>query len=201
MSGDSTSPSETNTTLVQRLPGILVAVVAAILAGALFFGLQADSSRASLSAQADRSLPLAVALDNDRPTFLEFYADWCTSCQAMAPELASLRDDYGDAVNFVMLNVDNTKWLPELLRYRVDGIPHFVYLNREGEAIASAIGEQPRSVLAADLAALVATEPLPYAQVRQGKTSAVETKLKPSTGAESPRSHGTATPSSQRSPE
>ncbi|MEO1467086.1 MAG: thiol:disulfide interchange protein, partial [Cyanobacteria bacterium J06633_1] len=59
-----------------------------------------------------------------------------------AGDLAQLKESYGDRVNFVMLNVDNTKWLPEMLRYRVDGIPHFLFMDVQGEAIAEAIGEQ-----------------------------------------------------------
>ena len=46
----------------------------------------------------------------------------------MAPDIQQLKDSYAGRVNFVMLNVDNTKWLPEMLNYRVDGIPHFEFL-------------------------------------------------------------------------
>jgi len=45
--------------------------------------------------------------------------------------MAQLKQQYPDSVK--MLNVDNTKWLPEILKYRVDGIPLFVFLNKEGE--------------------------------------------------------------------
>jgi hypothetical protein len=45
----------------------------------------------------------------------------------MAPDVGVLKKQYGESVNFVMLNIDNTKWLPEILNYRVDGIPHFVF--------------------------------------------------------------------------
>jgi hypothetical protein len=72
-----------------------------------------------------------------------------------------LRHHYGDQVNFVMLNVDNHKWLPEMVRCRVDGIPHFLYLDSAGELLASAIGEQPRQILADNLLALQWGYPYP----------------------------------------
>ncbi|MFW6359864.1 MAG: thioredoxin family protein, partial [Chroococcales cyanobacterium] len=139
--------------------------------------------------QAEKSTPLEVALTNDQPTLLEFYANWCTTCQAMAKDLGEIKQEYGKDVNFVMLNVDNTKWLPEILNYRVDGIPHFVYFNREGKAIAEAIGEQPRSVFEANLEALVADLPLPYQQ-STGKVSDFEAKVNTSNSTDDPRSHG-----------
>jgi thiol-disulfide isomerase/thioredoxin len=173
-----------------RIRNGLIALVAIALSVALFLGLQTQTKSASLDVQADRATSLEVAIANGKPTMLEFYADWCTSCQAMAKDLGELKQEYANSVNFVMLNVDNHKWLPEILRYRVDGIPHFVYLNGKGDAIAQTIGEQPRSVLQADLDALVANLPLPYANAT-GKTSEFEAKVKPQpTSSDDPRSHG-----------
>ena len=167
---------------------ITIAVAAVVLSVALFLGLQTETSSSSLEAQVKQSTPLDLALSNNKPTLTEFYADWCTSCQAMAPDLAAIKQDYGDRINFVMLNVDNTKWLPEILRYRVDGIPHFVFINSEGDAIAEAIGEQPRSILEANLDALIANNPIPYAY-GQGSVSQFQPPVTVDQNTD-PRSHG-----------
>lgn len=167
---------------------ITIAVAAVVLSVALFLGLQTETSSSSLEAQVKQSTPLDLALSNNKPTLTEFYADWCTSCQAMAPDLAAIKQDYGDRINFVMLNVDNTKWLPEILRYRVDGIPHFVFINSEGDAIAEAIGEQPRSILEANLDALIDNNPIPYAY-GQGSVSQFQPPVTVDQNTD-PRSHG-----------
>ena len=138
-----------------RIRNTLIAFAAITLSIAIFFGFQTQTGSVSLESQAKDSTPIEVAIANGKPTLTEFYADWCTSCQAMAPELAQLKQKYGDSVNFVMFNVDNNKWLPEILRYRVDGIPHFVFIDDQGKEIAWAIGEQPSSVMEANLEALI----------------------------------------------
>nr|WP_242019092.1 MULTISPECIES: thioredoxin family protein [unclassified Trichocoleus] len=164
-------------------------MVAIILTVALFFGLRTETSSVSLDAQAQTSTPLEVALSNGKPTLMEFYANWCTSCQAMAKDLGELKQEYAESVNFVMLNVDNNKWLPEMLRYRVDGIPHFVYFGKNGEAIAQTLGEMPRLIMQANIEALVAALPLPYTQA--GQVSAFEAPVTPAKATpDDPRSHG-----------
>ncbi|HEY9761586.1 MAG TPA: thioredoxin family protein [Trichocoleus sp.] len=180
------SPSKTG----QQLRNLLVVLAAVLLAIAIFLGIRTQSPTASLSTLAESAVPLETALTNGKPTFVEFYANWCTTCQAMAGDMASLKEAYNDRVNFVMLNVDNSKWLPEMLRYRVDGIPHFVYMNESGETISTAIGEQPRLILAENLDALVAHAPLPHEQTF-GRASALEDPVarQPAVN-DDPRSHG-----------
>ncbi|MEC4880535.1 MAG: thioredoxin family protein [Scytonema sp. PMC 1070.18] len=184
---DSTANSESN--IGARLRNFLIAIVAIVLSVALLVGLRTETTSASLSQLDAQSTPLEVALTNGKPSLMEFYADWCTVCQKMAPDIAELEQQYTDKVNFVMLNVDNTKWLPEMLKYRVDGIPHFVYLNPDGEPIAQAIGDQPRTVLASNIEALVAGSSLPYAQAT-GKVSLFKAPVAPTTNQDDPRSHG-----------
>jgi thiol-disulfide isomerase/thioredoxin len=174
--------------LAARLRNLVIVLVAVILSVAIFLGLQTGTNTASLAAMAETSVPLSQALSNGKPTLMEFYADWCTACQAMAQDMADLRQSYGDRVNFVMLNVDNSKWLPEMLSYRVDGIPHFVFLDAEGETIASTVGEQPRTILTSNLEALSTGAPLPYAQSK-GRMSELES-APPTTRPDDPRSHG-----------
>ena len=171
------------------LRNIVIAIAAVVLSVALFLGLQTETNGTSLDAQVKKSVALDVAISNNKPTLTEFYADWCTSCQAMAGDLAQIKESYGDRVNFVMLNVDNTKWLPEMLRYRVDGIPHFLFMDAAGEISAEAIGEQPKGILEADLNALIANNPIPYAN-KKGQISQVESKVTVTDDTTDPRSHG-----------
>ncbi|MEY2857518.1 MAG: thioredoxin [Cyanobacteriota bacterium] len=184
MSEQQLEPSANNS-----VRNIVIAIAAVVLSITLFLGLQTETSSASLESQVKNSIALDMALNNHKPTLTEFYADWCNSCQAMAGDLAQIKENYSDRVNFVMLNVDNTKWLPEMMRYRVDGIPHFLFMNTQGEAIAQSIGEQPKSILEADLEALIANKPIPYAN-QQGQISTVEAKVTVTNDTTDPRSHG-----------
>ncbi len=176
--------------MATRFRNLLIVLVAVVLSVTVFFGLRTQTSSVSLTVMAKEAMPLEMALSNGKPTLMEFYANWCTSCQAMAKDVSELKQQYSDRVNFVMLNVDNTKWLPEILHYRVDGIPHFVYLNQQGEPLASAIGEQPRSILEDNLVALAEGELLPYAKT-SGRTSefSTSTTTTPNQATTNPRSH------------
>jgi thioredoxin-related protein len=100
-----------------------------------------------------------------------------------------LRKQYENSLNFVMLNVDNTKWLPEMLKYRVDGIPHFVFLGKQGETIAETIGDMPRTIMASNLEALIAGSTLPHVQ-DNGKTSQFSAPVATDGNQDDPRSHG-----------
>jgi thiol-disulfide isomerase/thioredoxin len=186
-SGNAAGPGNATGNQIRNL---VIVAVAVALSVAVFLGLRMGSNTGSLAAMAKSATPLEVALSNGKPSLMEFYADWCTSCQAMAKDMSELKQEYGNQVNFVMLNVDNSKWLPEMLHYRVEAIPHFTFLDKAGEPIASTIGEQPKPIMAANLQALASAGSLPYVQQR-GRISQVEAPVMPETKAgEDPRSHG-----------
>jgi thiol-disulfide isomerase/thioredoxin len=173
-----------------KLTNIVIAFAAIALAIALFLGLGNETGVASLETQAKQSTPLEIALNNGKPTLTEFYANWCTTCQAMAKDLAQLKKDYNKTVNFVMLNVDNSKWLPEVLKYRVDGIPHFIFINAQGQTIGETIGEQPLTIFRSNLDALIANQELPYSYT-SGRVSDFEAPVSPTgSNQDDPRSHG-----------
>jgi len=181
------NPEAQTATTGKQLRNFLVVMVAIALSIVLFLGSQQQTQQPSLSALAESSTPLETALTNQKPTLMEFYANWCTSCQAMADDMQSLKEQFADQVNFVMLNVDNSKWLPEILKFDVDGIPRFVFLDAEGEALVSTIGQQPRRILADTLTALVAEDTLAVPQVT-GATSIFQPAVKGNQ--DDPRSHG-----------
>jgi thiol:disulfide interchange protein len=160
---------------------LIVALAAVLLAATLFFTTKQSQSNVSLEALAQSATEYEQAIANPKPTLIEFYADWCTSCQSMAADNLALQTKYRDRLNFVMLNVDNNKWLPEMERFNVDGIPHFVYLAEDNHTLGNTIGVLPKSIMASNLEAMLSNQPLPYTQTDltkpQGATSPLTSPL------------------------
>ncbi|OIP75387.1 MAG: thiol:disulfide interchange protein [Oscillatoriales cyanobacterium CG2_30_44_21] len=170
-----------------QLRNLLVAIAAILLTTALFFGIQTQHNSTSLAAVAAVAMPIDQAIANNKPTAIEFYADWCSSCQSMAADNLSLEQEYGDRLNFVMLNVDNTKWLPEVTKYRVDGIPRFIFLDNANQLIGDTTGAIPRGIMAENIEAAIAGQPLPHNSISSDRTSPI---AEPQADISQPRDHG-----------
>ena len=83
-----------------------------------------------------------IAFKNNKPSFLEFYAEWCEVCKEMAPAVSEFKDEYERDINFVFLNVDNQKWGNYIQKFAVNGIPQVNLFDKKGNLMSTFIGKQ-----------------------------------------------------------
>ena len=88
-----------------------------------------------------------IAFKNDKPTFLEFYAEWCEVCKEMAPQVSVLKDEYEKDINFVFLNVDNPKWEKYIRNLNVNGIPQVNLFDEYADLKVTFIGKQQEKTI------------------------------------------------------
>src|SRR5688572_27459693 len=75
---------------------------------------------------------------------VEFGADWCPPCRAMAPVLEDLARDRADTLTVLKLDVDRSPQTAE--RYGALSLPTLL-LFRDGEPIVRLVGARPKSAL------------------------------------------------------
>jgi thiol:disulfide interchange protein len=156
-----TTPDAAGNAGLGRRERVLLAILAALLAVALLLLRGGLQPAAPLEKLARQSLDLPVALADGRPTLVEFYADWCEACRAMAPAMETIEQQHRGDLDVVLLNVDNPRWQPEIDRYEVNGIPQLELFNADGVAIGRSLGARSRAELEALSGALIAQLPLP----------------------------------------
>ena len=130
---------ESRLKLSDRLLASGLAVLAALVAVALFLGLGLAHNDA-MDAMARRSLPLEQAISNGKPTLVEFYAGWCEACRSMAPAMEQLAAEQTEAIDVVLLNIENPRWQPELERRGIQGIPTLALYDAAGAELGQAVG-------------------------------------------------------------
>jgi thioredoxin 1 len=83
-------------------------------------------------------------LKSDKPVIVDFWAEWCGPCHAVAPVLDKIVEERGDEVKLVKVNIDEE---PDLAsRYGIASIQTMI-LFKDGEPSAAAIGAQPKGAI------------------------------------------------------
>jgi thioredoxin 1 len=83
-------------------------------------------------------------LQSDKPVIIDFWAEWCAPCRAIAPIVKQLAEEYGDRVKIVKMDIDANPGTPG--RYGVRAIPTLLAF-KGGEVTQQLQGARPRSDL------------------------------------------------------
>jgi thioredoxin 1 len=84
----------------------------------------------------------AEVLRSPTPAIIDFWAEWCAPCRAIAPIVKALADQYGDKVKIVKMNIDENPRTPA--KYEVRAIPT-VLAFRNGQVVEMLQGARPKA--------------------------------------------------------
>ena len=60
-------------------------------------------------------------INSETPVLVDFFADWCGPCKMLAPILKQVKEELGDAVKIIKIDVDKNQ--PLAAKYQVRGVP------------------------------------------------------------------------------
>ena len=169
-----------------KLKAIVVLFIAIFIISLVLFRNLFFQSTYLLKSFGELSIEPEIAFKNNKPTFLEFYAEWCEVCKEMAPKVSALKEEYKKDINFVFLNVDNQKWENYIRKFDVNGIPQVNLFDKEGNLRSTFIGKQDELTLRDSLTQLE-SKSKSFEEIHNSQFSVVKENINHEVN---PRSHG-----------
>ena len=85
-------------------------------------------------------------LQADKPVLVDYWAEWCGPCKAIAPILDEVSKDYNGRLQVAKMNVDENREVPG--KYGIRGIPTLMFF-KGGELAATKVGALSKAQLTA----------------------------------------------------
>lgn len=89
-----------------------------------------------------------VVLKSSTPVLVDFWAEWCGPCRAVAPILEEISNEYSGKIKIVKLNTDEEGSIA--MKYGISSIPT-MNLFVGGEVVKSIVGARPKPAIVREL--------------------------------------------------
>ena len=83
-------------------------------------------------------------INSDKPTLVDFYADWCGPCKVMSPIIEQTKSTLGDTATVLKINIDNNQEVAR--KYQIRSIPTLMIF-KEGEVVLRQSGVPQKEMI------------------------------------------------------
>jgi thioredoxin 1 len=81
-------------------------------------------------------------MESDKPTLIDFWAEWCGPCRMIAPSVEAVAEEFEGKANVMKMNVDENMNVPQ--RFGIRGIPTLILFKggQEQERVVGAVSRE-----------------------------------------------------------